>query len=293
MNWLTILDNREWATLIWLTILIVWASFNNQIRASFRSIIKALLAKRIIILLSLMASYVVLLVFGLSYLGLWDISQLKNTLIWSVTVGIVTMFSINRIQKEEHYFRKAALENLKIGVFIEYLVTLYVFSLPVELVLVPFISLLVLLLAVAQTNEQYKPAEKLLNGLLFVLGVGLLAFSIYSIYNDFNGFVTVNNVIAFFLPIVLSILFLPFIYVERVYIKYEDVFIRLRFLIKDPALRKYAQWRVALHCRLDLKMLDRFSQNLKRERPKNQKEVVDLLNRSRSLAVETTSEQLS
>ena len=282
MGWYTVLNNREWATLIWIIVFIAWAASLTQVRASFRGVLKAFFVKPIIISLILMACYIVGMVLGLSRIGLWDSSQLKNTIIWSVTVGFVMLMDINSVKKDENYFRKAILDNLKVSIFLEYLINVYVFSLAVELVLVPAAVFLGAMLAVAKLDEKHKQAAGCLNGIQVILGLGLIGFALYNAYVDLRNLTTFNTAIDFFSPILLSLLFLPFVYMALIYSTYEVFYVRLQFFIQDPALRKYTKLQAALFCKLNLKMLDRFSKKLIRQRPNNRQEVLELLRNSKS-----------
>ncbi len=57
--------------------------------------------------------------------------------------------------KQPNYFKSALISNFKILVIIVFIVNLYVFSLPIEFILVPFLVMLGALTAIAEIDEQY------------------------------------------------------------------------------------------------------------------------------------------
>jgi hypothetical protein len=62
------------------------------------------------------------------------------------------------------------------------------------------------------------------------------------------------------LPILLSILFLPFIYFLKLFATYEALFVRLKLgSEKSKKLKRYAKWEIIKHCRLSLKKVEKAS----------------------------------
>lgn len=132
-----------------------WALANKQVRQALINVLRALFVKAIIASLALMVLYVFVETRILSYVQLWEPSHLKATVVWSITVAVVMLVDIN-ISRDEHLFKKAALDNLKITVLLDFLVNLYVFSFIIELVFIPFTALIGGMLVIAESHEKYK-----------------------------------------------------------------------------------------------------------------------------------------
>jgi len=142
MNFLrNLLDNREIAIAVWLIILFIWSIFHKNIRKSILAIFKTFTTRVIFIPALLMLLYIGLMVYCFSAFGLWDISNLSDTIVWFVGAAFAMFINIGYI-KERDYFRKVILDNLKIVVFIEFITNLYVFDLWVELILVPVFAMI-------------------------------------------------------------------------------------------------------------------------------------------------------
>src|SRR5688500_1139095 len=112
-------NNREIALLIWLAVLIVWVLSHPAARKPLRGLFAAFFRRQILIPIALMAAYIVLLVVGLESIGLWDIEQLKNTIIWSLSVAAASLFRIGHIADDPNYYREAIKDNLRLIVLLE------------------------------------------------------------------------------------------------------------------------------------------------------------------------------
>ena len=77
---------------------------------------------------------------------------------------------------------------------------------------------------------------------------------------------------------------MPFLYIVMLYVAYENVFIRLRLAIDDPALRAYAKWLALVSFRSQTELLNRWTRNLVGMKPKSEKEIKDAIREVKALA---------
>ena len=103
--------------------------------------------------------------------GAWTAALLKDTVAWILFYGFASLFSANRAAKEEHFFRREALAALSVGALMQFVLNLHTFAFVVELFLLPLVTFLVLLQAVAGMNAKTRPAQNLVNGLLVIVGL--------------------------------------------------------------------------------------------------------------------------
>ena len=276
-----IFSTREIALAIWVAVLAVWAVTKGRKSPSFKgdiyNLVKAFLVKPILISLGLMTAYIGLLVYGLREASLWDISQLKSTIIWSVSVAAVSLFRINQIVADPRYFRNAVKDNLKVVVLVEYLIGFWTFDFWIELLIVPFLALVGGMLAIAQSDKKYQSVERLLNGVLTLFGIILIVHAVYKLMTDFDAFARADTLLDFSLPPIMTLLFLPFLFVLSLYVNYQNAFLKLRFAISDPSLRFYAKRRavIAFHARTEL--LKRWARNLAISRPAKRQDVEEAI----------------
>ncbi|NLM01759.1 MAG: hypothetical protein GX220_09960 [Treponema sp.] len=222
-------------------------------------VVKAIMAWKILASIFALVIYVALVVYGLFKIGLWDKSLIKDSIYWTLGVGLVIMMSFDKALKEEHYFKNLVKENFKVLLIIEFIVGLYVFGIITEFILMPFVILFSMLLGYTEIYKEHEQVRKLINGLFGILGTVYLIYSGYHIYSDFNGFATTGNLKIFLFPILMSILFLPFAYTYALLVHFESLFVRLGFFLKDKKLRRFAKWRILLSVNFSILRLKRMT----------------------------------
>lgn len=262
-----ILDNREIAILVWLGLFFSWAISQKTIREPFIGVIKAFTQKAILMLL-----YIGAMIYVLYRVNFWDILILSDTVIWIMGVAAVLFININHTQ-EDGYFRKVVIDNIKLAVFIEFLANLYVFDLWIELILVPVLAFIGAIIGAAAARPEYKRVETSFTVIVALIGVGFLAYALYNVVGDIKGFASLENLRTFLLPIILTILFLPFVYVLAVYTTYDLIFFRIKNLINDPKLAKYTKWQTVFAFHINLHALNKWLRTVVTSRFKSREDV--------------------
>jgi cytochrome c oxidase assembly factor CtaG len=143
-------------------------------------------------------------------------------------------------------------------------VNLYVFNIFIEVFLVvPVLTTLgVLAAAATATGDKYKAERKFINKTLAAVSFGLIAYSVVHIAFDFHNFATTKTLEDFLTPIVLTLAFLPFVYIVAIYSTYEALFTQMRIRVgNDEALLSYARRQIALACALKLSNVRRFGKD--------------------------------
>jgi hypothetical protein len=252
-----VFNNREIASAIWLLVfLAILLIRSSQVRAASLNLIKTFLSRFFLILFFSMLVYIALMVWGLSTTGFWDASAIKLTVLWVFGSALVMLFLANEAQKREGFFRKAILRNLTLIAVLEFVSNAYTFSLWIELLLVPVVAFIALPKALTEvkvkTDSSYKLVDKWLGYALALIGIVLLGIAIYRALYDIEGLLTLHNLRDFLLPVVLSILYLPFIYAWALFLAYDYLFLRINLYNKDRELARYLKKLVFLtfHVRL-------------------------------------------
>lgn len=257
-----VLNNRELATVIYLILLLVWSFTKPTIRQSLMDVAKAFLTKSIIVPFSMMALYLVIIILLLSKVGLWNSYQLKNSLIWFVSTAMVSFLRLNLIPQNPNYFMETVKDNLKLLVVLEFLISFYTFDLWIELIIVPLIVILGGMLTISQSDKKYQSIEKLINSVMVLSGAFLVIYTIYKLATDFGEFAKVQTLYDFAIPPLLTFLLIPFIYFMVLCISYENAFVRLNLLIKDPALLRYAKFKSAIEFNMNFELMKRWVNSL-------------------------------
>lgn len=265
-------NNREIALIIWILIFLIWMLFKKNfwivfkkdLRVSLFNFLKILTSKKIIILIFSMLLYVFLIIFMLHKIGFWNVSMIKDTIFWTFGVAFIMLINSDKANKDEHFFRKILLDNIKLIIVLEFIINLYVFNLVVELILIPILFIVVMMSAFAETKKENMQVKKAMGFILVIIGICFIIFVTYNIIIDFKGFASLDNLRGFLLPPVLTTFYLPFAYFMALFMIYETFFLRINILIsKNKALTKYAKRKILEECHFNLRKLNIFSKKLK------------------------------
>jgi hypothetical protein len=206
------LNNREWAILIWGVAIFSILMARREIRSSVGQLLRVVLSPPLLIPLLLMVGYVV----GEVWLGnkarLWRSDLIKDTVVWFVISALALFFGYDQASKQPHFFRRRLLAAISISVFLEFFVNLFVLNLIAELALQPFLLLLGLLIALAESDERLRALRTPLNALLAVIGLSMLAYSVRQLFISWNAVDKPVTTLQFALPIWLTIGLLPYVY---------------------------------------------------------------------------------
>lgn len=275
MTWLTeglALNNREIATLVWAAVALIAFGLKREGRAAMGGVLKAFFQPLLLAALAIATLWIGGCVALMAREGLWEVANLKTTIVWAATFAFVTMFDIEKIGKPG-FAGGIVRDTINATVLVVFVAEFATFTLFGELVFVPFLVLLSLLRAVAATKAELATVRKLLDSLAVLVGLGLLAYSVYRIAQEFAEFAQRSTALEFTAPILLSLLFLPFIFVFGLWVTYERVFSAFIYAVPDAQLRRYARWRGMLTFGLDLEGLDRWRNALVRIRPATREEL--------------------
>lgn len=251
-------SNREIAVGFWATLILALALTKSEIRASLWRVLVAFCNKRILQVLALVSIYLAAMIYALEYIGLWDTSHLKITIVWAISVAVVMVFRGVERSDDPYYFRRSIKDILKVIVVIEFVISLYSFNIWVELASVPIVTILLLTQAYSEEKEEHSSLRYPVEFLFLLYVLALLVYTVYRITSDFDEFANIGNFVELALPPLMSIVFLPFMYPFLAYLAYTQAFIRLDFALPSE-LVPYAKRRSLLRFRLDRILLNRWA----------------------------------
>jgi hypothetical protein len=259
-------SNREVSLFVWMVIAIIAMLLSKSIRNIIVDIFKDFFEKSIRTIFFLFLVYVSIIVIGLFKLGFWEWSLLKDTIFWTFGFAIVLVFRANTTRRKSD-FKPILKDAVKWTVIIEFLVAFYTFSLTTELIILPFIVFIGTLQAHPDTDEKYSQVSKILKNTLSLVGLGILGYVAYKTFYQIGELITIINFKSLVLPIILTALFIPFIYLLSLFMIYENLFIRLKFLVKDDKIRKKVKRQILRIANLNLDKLSNISENIFNEEP--------------------------
>jgi hypothetical protein len=277
------LNNREIASLFWIGVIVFAILLWKQGRDSLGHVVKALFAPALSKIWLLMTAYTAASVWLLSALNAWEWDNLKTTLLWWATVGFASMWESQKISGDEHAFRRLVSETISITVVITFIAEVESFPLWGELILFPALAFLGLCLAISQQRQQTKILVGPFTSILIVLGLMMVANSVMGIITDPADFFRWKTAREFADPILLSILFLPFLYGLAIWMTHESIFTRVKGLGLDAPNKGYARIRALIAFGTDLEATRRFSRMLRSEGISGKAEIGDAIRRVKAL----------
>ncbi|MBK7567977.1 MAG: hypothetical protein IPI31_09140 [Bacteroidetes bacterium] len=199
---------------------------------------------------------------------LWDITLLKDTIFWFISVALLLFFTINNA-KNTGFFKKAFIETFKLTIVIEYIVNLYTFNLIVELMLFPILLIMFIIPVVTESNPNQKQLGEKIKSLSSFFGLIIFIIIIIKSVIEFNVLASINNIYSFLLPLIMTMLILPFLYFLALFINYEELWTRIKILYKYQDL--YLKMKTPLFCvaLFDINKLQRISKNLNKQEAYN------------------------
>lgn len=255
----TIFSTREIATAVWIVVLIILCCFSSKIRKALLSVLKAAITPKLAIPFICMLLYATLFVFLLTLLPYWKWLYVKDIAIWVLFAGVPACYKAIGKEINEYYFRDIFFDNIKFAVLVEFIISTFTFSLISELLILPAITFLALLDALAGTKPEYSLVKKFTTFLLIFTGLAVLAFSLKEAINSYQTLGTIDLLVSFCVPIVFSALYIPFAYGFAIYAKYEVLFIRMSFKEpKDKKVKRSHRIAVLSVCKLSYKKIIEF-----------------------------------
>lgn len=251
------MNNRELATVIWAGLLSIAILCNRDLRRSLWSVVVAIVQPKLLVPLALMVGYVYGLLRGGAALGVWRPALTPDTVAWAIGSGIALFGSSVRVFKPGGSFGRVIRASISSTVFVEAFVSLYVFPLAAELLLLPVAVLIAGMSAVAESDRQfasakYAPVKRLLGGLTKTLGFVLIGWVLLNLATGWHELDVLLNAEKVALPIWLTLATLPFVAALGAFANYDSAFAMIRWASNDR--RRRARARLALAWELGLQV---------------------------------------
>ncbi|MCJ2165836.1 MULTISPECIES: hypothetical protein [unclassified Pseudodesulfovibrio] len=264
---------RDLAIIIWITVFLAYAFYQNETRKSFFNVIKAAFNPRLVKLWMTLILYITIVILFLYKLKFWNISLLKETVIWAILAFTCLHSTIK--SKTQHTWLNSYLKTHISGLLIiEFISSSYTFGIVTEMIIITISIVIGFIVAYAENKKEFQQVYKILSFIIFSLGTGIILYALYNITIDISGFTTPKNLQQFSLPPILTVLFIPYLYTLYVYSSYERVFILISFIIKDTELQKYAKRKAIIAFKFNTNLLNRWQWLIGTKKPET-KEALD------------------
>lgn len=252
------LNNREIALLVWMGLAFGLPMMIPRARRAFGEVVRAFLQPPILGCIAAAAAYTAACIAGLAAVDLWELPNLKTTIVWFVSFSIVAMMEATRAGESLRRLPVLAKETLAVTALVVFIAETYPFPLWGELLFIPSVVLVSLCAEIAKRKPELTRTVPVFTFLQAALGFWALGYAVWRAASDLPGLVTMDNLREFVVPIFLSLMFLPFLFFLTLFVAYQAAAVRVHFAIPDKRLGVYAFLRGVAAFGYDLDRFDRY-----------------------------------
>lgn len=228
------LNNREWASVFWLGVILLSLIVWRQTRSTLLGLIRSVASAWIIwLVFAVLLAWTAVLVMGAYRLHIWTTGLIKDTILWCGSPALALFFSLTDASRRRYFFRRAAAATLGLAPFLEFYLNLYIFPLAVELIFQPVIAILALS-GVVPTDARNRAGKMVATGLLSVIGLAVIVFSTVSLIENWQKTDWPDTLRRLILPVWLTLGVLPCLYGISLVFNYQQAFRLLRWASPDP-----------------------------------------------------------
>jgi hypothetical protein len=167
--------------------------------------------------------------------GFWSPDFAKDTVLWALIPGLILIFSFVRAGEERGFYVRALKRVVGLTAIVESYVNLGSFPLLVELVLVPVAVFLVVMSGFAGLSAEHAIVKRWADRLLGVIGLALLVGAAGYLASAWDSLDKTKLALQFMVPVSLTAVSLPFVFVFSLYANYQSHFARFDWMKKGDA----------------------------------------------------------
>jgi len=210
-----------------------------------------------------MLMYIAIIVFGLYKLSLWDTSLFKTTILWTLGGAFVLFFNVDKALEDKKKIWQIFKGCFSLTIIIEFLSNLYAFNLTIELISIPILIFIGAAMALPQENKEYKIVKSFFGFLYVSYIIAVIIFSIINISENFSTIVSIENLKSLIFSSIMTILFIPFLYLVALFMSYENFFTMKKYILREkPELYKYLRGKIISACKLKLNKINKINKKL-------------------------------
>lgn len=259
------LNNREKALVIIIFISLVLLGKNKKVRKSLFDVIKVMCNKHFIKIYIEIFLYSIIMVLILYKLKYWEFIYVKDTLLWIFFSAIYLSYKVADSNGEIKVFKDIFKETFGIFVIIDFLLNTYTFSLIVEVILLVvllFLGLMIGFIEVSPDTDGYDQVHKLFTWIDIYIGINILLYIVIKVLGNMKSLLTTSTLKSFLLPIILTLIFLPYLFYLRTRLSYErlKIFIKMNKISSKKTIW-YFKIKMYLNCRFDEEKIANLERN--------------------------------
>lgn len=252
------LNSRECAIITWVCILYIFIVFNKSTRTEFNNLVKQLFSIEFVKIYIFLFFYIFGIVLLLKSLNIWTGLNLKDTLSWTLFVSTMLMFKSIQIKNVKSFFKDIVKPIFGFSLFIEYLSDNFTFSFLVEFLLIPLFFLLGGMIAISDQKKEYSQVNRFLKGISILIYLMFFFMIIRNVFYNHEFLFSWGNFQIFIIPIILSILLVPFLYTITWYSNFQNISVTLKNHFKNSETYRYAISKAIIYFKWDIDGIKRW-----------------------------------
>lgn len=217
------INNRELAYIIWFLIAFCLVMLSSKLRKSVRGVFNSLFNWKFNITYIATIAYFALMINILEYFNFWDNSLIKDTVFWLVLTGTSLMFRIATNNDPLVFLKDTFRDSIKIAAFLSFVLNLTVFTFWSEFIAIPILFILGGMHAVSKHKKEHEQVAKALEVMGKIASIFLLGYIVRDMFINYQSYLTLQKAKEFFLPILLTLLFGPFLALLNLIVQYEEI----------------------------------------------------------------------
>lgn len=230
------LNGRELATITWVVIGFGYALSKPGTAIAVGRVLRALGSRWIAGPMLGMLLWTAATALVARRIDLWTPDLIKDSTEWFVLSAMLLYINVSKAYATPGYFRGAVVDNLKLTAFLIFYANLFVFSYPVELVLVLATTVLAGSSVIGEFRPDARAAKRLCDWLLGIIAVLLVGFSTQQIVTNWSTVDFAHLVRLLVLPVWLTTTLVPYLYGWSLFGTYQMSFHRIQFFAPQRAL---------------------------------------------------------
>lgn len=150
---------------------------------------------------------------------MWELGLIKEVVYWFFGWAIIASYEVIK-NGEKNNLKRLFIDLINVSAIIALISSFHTFPFLIELILLP---VLVIIIGLPLTQRD-KTDMRILSIFNFIQGfAGILALfiSVIYVFVNYRIFISIHTLRQFTLPILLSVMFLPFLWIFNKYVEYE------------------------------------------------------------------------
>lgn len=245
-------NNREIAFGVLIITTVCIMITNKNLRTSLMAVLMALFNKHFVRIYFEIIVYFSLVVHILYRLNYWEFKYTKDTLLWLLLTASYLTFRTVDNNKEEKLFQTLLRDTIGITIVFEFLQNTYTFPVIVEIIIIATLIVVGMLIGYVDIYPEKAgngEVKKFLTGLSTIIGLTIILYLTINVGTSYKKLFTVDMIKRFFLPIIYTIMYIPYLAYLATWVTYDEALVPLRLNKNcNRWLRTWFKIRLLLHC---------------------------------------------